>query len=288
MEYIEGWRYRNGGMLSDNSPHLEANLKPIEDGSIWKHPNKPMVARWTSDFDCGYETEWYYVIKDEPFDLSSLKANHRKNITRGNRHFEVKVIDPKEYIDELYEVATAAYESYPKEYRPHISYETFKGWIDDSEESGIKQVTFGAFSLEDGKLCGNMSIDELDGYGRGAALKAIPAYEKFYLNDAILYGMLEYYKDKLAEGYYIDLGERNIQHKTAIQDKLIRQYGFRKAYCKLNLAYPPIIGFIVKIIYPFRRLLKKLDTVHPLFHKVNGVLAMEEIARACKKQHKAA
>ena len=41
----------------------------------------PLLARWTEDFDCGYETEWWYVIKDTPLDLSKLKKKRRYDIT---------------------------------------------------------------------------------------------------------------------------------------------------------------------------------------------------------------
>ena len=53
----------------------------------------PLLARWTSDWDCGYETEWWYCIKDTPFDISTLKSKRRYEINKGNKNFEVREIN---------------------------------------------------------------------------------------------------------------------------------------------------------------------------------------------------
>lgn len=53
---------------------------------------------------------------------------------------------------------------------------------------------------------------------------------------------------------------------------------FHKAYCKMHIQYRPCIYPIVKILYRFRHLLKRLDG-NKLIHAINTVLQMEEIAR---------
>ena len=50
--------------------------------------------------DCGYETNWWYVVKDTPFDLNSLKAKRRYEINKGIKNFEVIDIDPKNYSED--------------------------------------------------------------------------------------------------------------------------------------------------------------------------------------------
>lgn len=47
---------------------------------------KPYLARWTSSFDCGHETNWWYVIKDTPFDINELKKKRRYEIRKGNNY----------------------------------------------------------------------------------------------------------------------------------------------------------------------------------------------------------
>ena len=69
----DGWRYYNHAAIPICASHEVPDLSPLEDRSIWNaRGGAPVLARWTSDWDCGYETEWWYVIKDEPFDITAL------------------------------------------------------------------------------------------------------------------------------------------------------------------------------------------------------------------------
>ena len=79
-----------------------------------------LLDRWTSDYDCGYEINWWYVIKDAPFDISALKSKRRYEINKGAKNFIVKEIVPTKYAEDIYHVSVAAYETYPKSYRPTI------------------------------------------------------------------------------------------------------------------------------------------------------------------------
>ncbi len=79
------WRYYHRAVIPRTPPHVVPDLRPIEEGSIWKiwGRGRPLLARWVTDFDCGYETNWWYVIKDTPFDIDALKAKRRYEITKG-------------------------------------------------------------------------------------------------------------------------------------------------------------------------------------------------------------
>ena len=69
-------------------------LNPLIINNFGTRIKKALFARWTSEFDCGYETNWWYVIKDKEFDLSALKSNYRYKINKGNKNFDVRVINP--------------------------------------------------------------------------------------------------------------------------------------------------------------------------------------------------
>ena len=76
---IAGWYYYNHAMIPSVAPHEVANLEPIKNGGFWKMKDcKPLLARWTSEYDCGYDTNWWYVIKDSRFDISELKAKPKE------------------------------------------------------------------------------------------------------------------------------------------------------------------------------------------------------------------
>ena len=72
-----------------------------------------MVATWTDNFDCQRETEYWYCIKDNVLDLSAMKAKRRYEINKGNKNFTVKVINPSEYAQALYEVYVGSLAGYP-------------------------------------------------------------------------------------------------------------------------------------------------------------------------------
>lgn len=48
----------------------------------------PLFARWTSDWPCGKETQWWYCLKDTPFDIEKIKSNYRYKIRKGERYFK--------------------------------------------------------------------------------------------------------------------------------------------------------------------------------------------------------
>lgn len=236
----------------------------------------PYLVRWTTDFDCGYETEWWYCIKDTPFDVSKIKAKRRYIINQGIKNFDVKVINPINYKNELYEVQVSSFSVYPEKYRPDVDEEAFKQGIDNWGNS----VVFGAFFRETGELCGYSLMNEHTDWVGFSVQKTNPAFEKYQINAALIYGILERYNSKLDNNFYICDGERNILHETAFQEYLEKYFEFRKAYCKLNLIYRKPIGVAVVLLMPFRNILKRFDSV-PFIHKVNGILQMQSI---CKEQ----
>lgn len=278
MAEASGWQYYKGALLPECPPDAQVDTASVESGQIWKGAYKNAVfARWTSEFDCGYETRWWYVIKAEPFDLAALNAKKRYKVNRGIRFFDVRRIDPLRHMEDIYRVQVDAYQDYPEKYRPTVDKEKLFAAI-RQEWTRPEMIVFGAFHRETGALEGyiQMSVNGKCIYSN--AQKATPAYEKFQINYALLAGVLEDLKDQLAEGYYISVGSRNVQHETAFQDFVEDIFGFRKAYCRLNVAYNPRIGWVIPILYSFRGLLTKLDHIG-IVHKINGVLQMEQIVR---------
>ena len=82
---MKEWKYYNHAMIPTVAPHEEADVETIYSKDFWKENKNALLARWTSDFDCGYETNWWYVIKDDPFDITTLKSKRRYESIRGKR-----------------------------------------------------------------------------------------------------------------------------------------------------------------------------------------------------------
>lgn len=235
------------------------------------------MARWTSDYDCEEETDWWYVIKDDVYDISALKSKRRNIINKGRANFEIRVINPADYAEELFNVQVLSFEAYPKRNRPTINKESYFKSV-----SQLKGTFFGAFLISDNenanKLCGYSWLRQKGECIYFIEQKTIPEYEKLQLNAALVDGLLLYFNEVLKSKAYICDGQRNINHETAFQDYLIKYFAFRRAYCKVHIAYHPKIKWLIKAIYPFRGVLKRLDNIG-LVHSVNAILKMEAIVR---------
>lgn len=112
-------------------------------------------------------------------------------------------------------------------------------------------------------------------------LKTDPAFEKYSVNAALIEKILKNYKEFLECGGIICDGARSISHETHFQDYLEKYFGFRKAYCDLHIQYNPRIKWLIKLLFPLRKILLVFDGIG-MIHSINGVLKMEEVC--CKKR----
>ena len=275
---INGWRYYKYMMLPTTVPHEVPNLEPIRSKAIFKEYKKAFVAKYSTDWDIQRETNWWYVIKDTPFDVSTLKAKRRYEINKGLKNFDIRRFDVHSCPERLYEIMQKAYATWPSKYRPSVDYEKFiKGFT-----SWDVYIAYGAYSKADGSLCGYALLQPYDGCLDFCVLRVIPEMENLGINAALVAGLLEDQREFLCSGGYISDGSRSVMHETAFQDYLEKYFDFRKAYCKLNMVYSPIFAPIVRVLYPFRRVLSKLDKISAV-SKISAILTLEEIAREQKE-----
>lgn len=285
MMNIEGWEYYNHAMIPTTAPHEVPDMTGVQNGSFWKMKvPRPLLARWTTNFDCKEETNWWYVIKDTPFDVSELKAKRRYEINKGLKNFDVKIVDPLLYEKELCNVHEAALEGYPLKYRPRFDENVFRKTI---REEWHDKMIYAGFEKETGKMCGYALLSMHESYISFNVLKTVPQYEKHAINAAIVHKILTDTDGLFARKqlFYICDGERNISHETGFQDYLEKYFGFRKAYCVLHVSYRPLVSFAVTLLYPFRRWLRFLDK-NGFVHNIISVLHMEELKREAKEERR--
>lgn len=67
---MTGWIKYNGMFIPKGNPKkYSIDTKDIcENGNLVKRGG--VLARWTTNFDCNHDTEWWYIIKDKPFEMS--------------------------------------------------------------------------------------------------------------------------------------------------------------------------------------------------------------------------
>ncbi len=275
------WLYANRIYVPNTAPHETVNETEVKSKGFFKG-KKGVAARWTSCFDIGFETDWWYVIKDTPFDISDIKAKRRYEIKRGMKYFDVRRIDPEEYCEEMFDVYIRSLSGYPEQFRPSDSKEKFFKFIGTIAKKKDTHFIYGAFFRETQELCGYMFIPTYEKWAALSALKTDPKFEKYQINAAIIYGVLLDYNEKLSGDFYISDGQRTINHKTNFQNYLEKYFLFRKAYCKLNVEYRWFLKIVINILYPFKKLFLRFDEIK-YFHLVNSFLRMDECARGCKK-----
>lgn len=85
--------------------------------------------------------------------------------------------------------------------------------------------------------------------------------------------MNEHYLGKKLFRYVTD-GSRTITEHSGIQDYLIQNFNFRKAYCRLEIHYQWWMKIAVNLLYPFRNIIT--------LPRVKAVLNMEAMQRGAK------
>lgn len=271
---IDGWKYYNSAALSRCAPHENPDISSIENGDIWKiDGGTPLLARWTTDFDCQNETNWWYVIKEAPYVYDDLSKSQRKHIRQGLKKCYVRQFDAKESVNDVYRVYLEAAQKYQNFSSP-MSKERFEVEIKNQCEN---IDYWGCFLNETDTMIGYMVIKRNEGYVDLQTAKFSVYYLNQRVSDVMYHQVLDYYLNEL-EMEYINSGERSINHITHTQEYKISNFQYRKVYCKLHIEYNPKIKVFVKLIYPFRKILRVFDGIG-FVHKINGVIKMEEVVR---------
>lgn len=272
---MTNWRKYNGVLIPDQPPHIEID---DSDGLIKNKisDSNTFLARWTSDFDCNKETDFWYIICDKFTSVELLSSNTRNNVRRGLKRCRIERVDVFFIIQNCYSVYKAAFDNYHGHLSPilkqefeqeHLLYTNSKVWdfwvVYENETDQVIAYTRNKIEYNQCELC---------------TTKFHPKFQrKFYPSEALFYSMNKYYLEEMNFDYIND-GARSISHETNIQEFLIKKFKFRKAYCKLNIIYNSRIGFLVKLLY-FFRLPFRLLNFGP-FIKLNILLYQEKIRRS--------
>jgi hypothetical protein len=273
---MNGWKYYNYAVIPSTPPHIGPNLSCLSDGSVWKvDGGTPLLVRWATDFDCGYETEWWYLIKDDEMDIGKLKKKRRYEINSGLSNFNVKKISASDYAEQIYDVYLEAFQNYLNAGKPITKQEFINDCLNHEMDPEIEY--YGAFDKEDGKLAGYALNHVYENYVNFTTMKFAPRYLAKKVSAALIYIMLYDYLN-LQKKNYVNDGERSIRHITNFQDYLIKYFGFRRAYCRLHVEYRMIIRVAIKVLYPFRNIIRKVAR-NSLLNNISSLLDMEKIRR---------
>ena len=270
---MSNWKKYNGALVPNLPPHIKIDSSGIEQ-KLKQYG--AYFARWTSNFDCGYSTAFWYVICDKFIELDNLSRNTRNNTRRGLKRCTIKKVNNEFIINNCYFIYKAAFDNYLGHVKPkneedfkeeHLLYNDSKIWdfwvVYENKTNKIIAYTRNKIEYNQCELC---------------TTKFHPSFLKnFYPSEALFYTMNTYYLNK-KKFKYINDGARSISHRTNIQSFLIQKFKYRKAYCKLHVVYSKKIKFLIKIIYPFRFLIKHAR--FGLTEKLNVLITQEKIRRS--------
>ena len=274
------WEYYNHALIPTTAPHVTPDTSWMKDRKKWREladGRHPLFARWTTDFDCQEETQWWCLVKDTPFDLMSLKSSRRSLITRGLKRVDVKVIIPADYAAQMANVLIKAWKSYDESYEEGEDRQKLTAeFLQMTEENLGNSEYLGAFLKDTDTMIGYSIYDLYEDWVEYSAVKTDPEYLNTQVNAALVYyGLERYMKPGIR---YILGGWRTMVHDTNYQDYLLKNFGYRKAYCRLHIRYRWWMKLAVAFLYPFRNALGK-HSRNKWLYQIWCALIQEEIHR---------
>ena len=112
---------------------------------------------------------------------------------------------------------------------------------------------WGVFEKDTDNLIAYAIVSRLGNTINYNALKAIPELmNKHYPYYGLLYEMNRHYLGEEKVDFVTD-GFRSITEHSNIQPFLIKNFLFRKAFCRMRLYYKPWLRLAVNLSYPFRK-----------------------------------
>ena len=270
---IHQWKYYNRALIPLTPPHESPNMS-----NFYEYFNKRNIlfARYTTDYDLNYETEWWYCIKENSFDIDLIKSKRRYEIIKGCKNFYCEINKEfTNYADDLYKIACEAFSEYPENYRPEINKDSFFTYLKQCETD--LSIDFILCKNKDEHICGYAILEKNKNCVNLQVVKTLPSCQKLGINAAIVKFILDTYLPE----YYICDGERPLRHRTNYQEYLIKYFQFRKAYCILHIHYKTWLKIIIFIIFPLRSLLTRLSRIYSnkILYNIISILEQERIRR---------
>ena len=273
------WEYYNHALVPTLPPHIGPDISWMKDSAKWKEyagGKMPLFARWVSDFDCPEETEWWCIIKDTPFDIMSLKSNRRSLITRGLKRVDVKVIIPADYAEQMSNILVKEWKYYDDSYEEGNDRQKLTDDFKKMTTENLGNAEYlGAFLKDTDTMIGYAIYNLFDDWIEYSVVKTDPEYLNTQVHAALAYFGVERYMRPGIK--YIHGGWRTMIHESNYQEYLMKNFGFRKAYCKLHIQYRPLMQIAVNVLYPLRGMIKNVK--NKWIYTVWCALQQEEIRR---------
>lgn len=250
----------------DGECHASHRLEETEIKALLKEGG--WLVKNTYDFDCVEETSYWYVIKDTFGGMEELSPKMRNQVKKSLKSYDVEKVSKAEFEIHALRIFNLALSSYKVKAKPLNESDFARAsadWGDDTD--------FWMVYVKDTKdpvaLAVNGVFDDSVQYW---IMKADPQFlhNSTYPYYGLIYRMNEYYLQEEGKKYVSD-GARSSTEHSNIQDFLISKFNFRRAYCCLQIDYLWWMRIAVKILFPFRILIKN--------QSIRAILNLEAISK---------
>ena len=260
--YRNAWRY-------EGPPHQEKKLQEQESKALLKKGG--ILVRNTYHFDQDKEGSFWYLIKDSFEGLQELSSNERNKIRNAERKLVFDRIDLELVRSKGYEILRQNYADYAVSDRK-MNEKLFLEYLSDCQGKAFDY--WGVF--DKGRFIGFCAVWLWDADSCEYGLMGIlPEYKhnKTYPYYGLFFRMNQYYLGEKHFRYVAD-GARSITEHSHIQEFLMQNFNFRKAYCKLKVYYKWWLKIAVNALYPFRKIIT--------LPRIRAILNMEAMQRGEK------
>lgn len=276
---MDKWLLKQNVLMATNAPH--ESIHDVNWKGLWKKEKTALAAQWTSDFDLGFETPWWYCILDRKITIDTLDSKNRYEIKKGLRSFYARKITEKKYAADMARITVSEWAKYDSSYKPNKSVENIQASFERLFDAYGHDI-WGCFCIETDELVGFAHLVVHDDWIDFMSMKMQQEQQKMNSTYVLVYAISSNY-DIGSEGKikYISDGRRNVVHKTRFQEYLVMHFGWRMAYSRLNIVYRPSIKLLVNVLFPCRALLRNRKFF--LLKKISIMLQYEDIARECRR-----
>ena len=261
--YRQAWRF-------DGAPHQELQLQEKE----WKNLLKQggLMVRNTYDFDCQKETCFWYVIKDQYEGIEGLSSRVRNKVRHAQQYFDYQKVTFETIQEKAYPILEETYADYAIRDRK-MNQEVFEQYLRHCKERSFDY--WGIFEKESQQMVGFCTVRMWDNCCEYEVTGIASKYKKhgYYPYYGLFHHLNQHYLENLHFNYVSD-SARTITEHSNIQDFLIENFSFRKAYCQLAVHYKWGMNLAVKMLYPFRKAIS--------LNRVKAILNMEAMQRGDK------
>lgn len=228
-----------------------------------------LMVRNTSNWDKTTPSSFWYVIKDEFDGIEELPTKVRNQVRKSLKTYCFRRVSFEEMLEVGCDLFNKSRERFGETQK--INQEQWKRRLERDKPSdfwiGYDNVTGKPASFAINAIYKDYCDYSTMGISPDFPNNTYPMY-------GLIYEMNRYYLEERKIAFVCD-GVRSITGHSNIQSVLEEKFKFRKAYCDLQVFYKPWLGMAVKLLFPFRKLIKQ--------PKVSAILRQEAWARGFEK-----